>query len=218
MAGKGGKHTEIFKRYKDKADFFMCSCNARRTPGGLIFRQRWNNMQFVTTASFLMSVYSDYLTSASTSLACPNGPVSPSQLLALAKSQVRETVFSFHMHTDPFAMIDDIFILELSDLKCVFLSCFALIYLFYQTIVFDYSGSIEPCIFGLVRWTTFLETTLEQRATWSGMGRTTLNKCTIELPPLYPTKWILHLSAAGEAMLLGLAERPVILTFSPALL
>ncbi|KAG6399396.1 hypothetical protein SASPL_140877 [Salvia splendens] len=35
-----------------------------------------------------MSVYSDYLASASTSLACPNGPVSPSQLLALAKSQV----------------------------------------------------------------------------------------------------------------------------------
>ncbi|KAG6397123.1 hypothetical protein SASPL_143287 [Salvia splendens] len=88
MAGKGGKHTQIFKRYKDKAEFFMCSCNARRTPGGLIFRQPWNNMQFVTTASFLMSVYSDYLTSASTSLACPNRPVSPSQLLALAKSQV----------------------------------------------------------------------------------------------------------------------------------
>ncbi|KAL1569175.1 Endoglucanase, variant 2 [Salvia divinorum] len=88
MAGKGGKHTEIFKRYNEKAEFFMCSCNAKRTPGGLIFRQRWNNMQFVTAASFLMSVYSDYLTSASTSLTCPNGPVSPSQLLALAKSQV----------------------------------------------------------------------------------------------------------------------------------
>ncbi|XP_057809984.1 endoglucanase 6-like [Salvia miltiorrhiza] len=88
MAGKGGKHKAIFERYKEKAEFFMCSCNSQRTPGGLIFRQRWNNMQFVTTASFLTTVYSDYLTSAATSLTCANGPVSPSQLLALAKSQV----------------------------------------------------------------------------------------------------------------------------------
>ncbi|KAH6761458.1 glycosyl hydrolase 9C2 [Perilla frutescens var. hirtella] len=89
LAGKGGKHTPIFKKYQEKAEYFMCSCNAQKTPGGLIFRQRWNNMQFVTSASFLMTVYSDYLTSSAKSLTCANGVVvSPPELLALAKSQV----------------------------------------------------------------------------------------------------------------------------------
>lgn len=88
MAGKGGKHTQTFQRYQEKAESFMCSCTAHTTPGGLIFRQRWNNMQFVTSASFLLTVYSDYLASASKSLTCGNAPVSPPQLLASAKSQV----------------------------------------------------------------------------------------------------------------------------------
>ncbi|KAH6820498.1 glycosyl hydrolase 9C2 [Perilla frutescens var. hirtella] len=94
MAGKGGRHTPVFEKYQEKAEFFMCSClgkgtrNAQKTPGGLIFRQRWNNMQFVTSASFLMTVYSDYLTSAGKSLRCANGNVSPAELLSAAKSQV----------------------------------------------------------------------------------------------------------------------------------
>ncbi|KAK4490793.1 hypothetical protein RD792_001506 [Penstemon davidsonii] len=94
MAGKGRQHTPTFQRYQEKAEFFMCSClgkgnrNAQRTPGGLIFRQRWNNMQFVTSASFLMTVYSDYLTSAGKSLKCSNANISPAELLSFAKSQV----------------------------------------------------------------------------------------------------------------------------------
>ena len=35
-----------------------------------------------------MTVYSDYLSSAGKQLQCPSGEVDPSQLLALAKSQV----------------------------------------------------------------------------------------------------------------------------------
>ncbi|KAK6158379.1 hypothetical protein DH2020_005693 [Rehmannia glutinosa] len=94
MAGKAGRHTPVFQKYQEKAEFFMCSClgkgtrNAQKTPGGLIFRQRWNNMQFVTSASFLMTVYSDYLTSAGKSLRCASGNVSPAELLSFAKSQV----------------------------------------------------------------------------------------------------------------------------------
>ncbi|KAL2527711.1 Endoglucanase 6 [Abeliophyllum distichum] len=94
MAGKGGGYTPVFEKYQEKAEFFMCSClgkgtrNAQRTPGGLIFRQRWNNMQFVTSASFLLTVYSDYLSSAGKSLKCASGYVSPSELLSFAKSQV----------------------------------------------------------------------------------------------------------------------------------
>ncbi|GFP86721.1 endoglucanase 6 [Phtheirospermum japonicum] len=94
MAGKAGKHTQVFGKYQEKAEFFMCSClgkgnrNTQKTPGGLIFRQRWNNMQFVTSASFLMTVYSDYLTSARKSLRCARGNVVPAELLSFAKSQV----------------------------------------------------------------------------------------------------------------------------------
>ncbi|XP_038876208.1 endoglucanase 6-like [Benincasa hispida] len=76
------------------AKSFLCSClrkgsrNVQVTPGGLIFRQRWNNMQFVTTASFVATVYADYLTSFHSSMKCPVGYVQPSELLTFAKSQV----------------------------------------------------------------------------------------------------------------------------------
>nr|QST87245.1 endoglucanase 6 [Abelmoschus esculentus] len=94
MRGKAGHHAPVFERYRQKAEYFMCSLigkgrrNIQKTPGGLIFRQRWNNMQFVTSASFLTTVYSDYLTSFRGSLKCASGNVAPFQLLSLAKSQV----------------------------------------------------------------------------------------------------------------------------------
>ena len=94
MQGKAGRHTAVFQKFQQKADFFMCSLlgkgsrNIQKTPGGLIFRQRWNNMQFVTSASFLTTVYSDYLTSSRSYLRCSAGNVAPSQLLSFAKSQV----------------------------------------------------------------------------------------------------------------------------------
>ncbi|KAE8677963.1 Endoglucanase 2 [Hibiscus syriacus] len=94
MQGKAGLHAPVFKRYHQKAEHFMCaligkgSRNVQKTPGGLIFRQRWNNMQFVTSASFLATVYSDYLTSSGGTLRCDAGNVAPSQLLSFAKSQV----------------------------------------------------------------------------------------------------------------------------------
>ncbi|KAF5460557.1 hypothetical protein F2P56_020421 [Juglans regia] len=94
MQGKAGRNAPVFERYQQKAEYFMCSClgkgtrNVQRTPGGLIFRQRWNNMQFVTSASFLATVYSDYLASAGRYMKCASGNVSPSELLSFSKSQV----------------------------------------------------------------------------------------------------------------------------------
>lgn len=94
MQGKAGNHASVFERYQQKADSFMCNLlgkgnrRVQTTPGGLIFRQRWNNMQFVTSASFLTTVYSDYLTSAGWTLSCSAGKVAPSELLGFAKSQV----------------------------------------------------------------------------------------------------------------------------------
>lgn len=98
MQGKAGRYAPVFQRYQQKAESFMCSClgkgtrNIQRTPGGLIFRQRWNNMQFVTSSSFLTAVYSDYLSSAGRSMmACASGNVSPSELLSFTKSQVMQS-------------------------------------------------------------------------------------------------------------------------------
>lgn len=95
MGGNTGKHASVFEQYQEKAEFFMCSClgksnhNVQKTPGGLIFRQKWNNLQFVTSASFLLTAYSDYLTSAGKTLKCSSGNVQPSELLSFAKSQVK---------------------------------------------------------------------------------------------------------------------------------
>ncbi|MBA0593486.1 hypothetical protein Gorai_010427 [Gossypium raimondii] len=94
MQGEAGHHAPVFEKYRQKAEYFMCSLigkgsrNIQKTPGGLIYRQRWNNMQFVTSASFLATVYSDYLTSYRGSLKCAAGNVAPSELLSFAKSQV----------------------------------------------------------------------------------------------------------------------------------
>ncbi|CAN1254374.1 Endoglucanase 6 [Linum perenne] len=94
MQGRAGRHAPVFEKYQQKAEYFMCSClgkggrNIQKTPGGLIFRQRWNNMQFVTSASFLTTVYSDYLSSARKNLHCSSAAVSPAELLGFAKSQV----------------------------------------------------------------------------------------------------------------------------------
>ncbi|KAK4744915.1 hypothetical protein SAY87_011227 [Trapa incisa] len=94
MQGKVGQHGSVFEKYQQNAEYFMCSCigkgskNVQRTPGGLIFQQRWNNMQFVTSSSFLATVYADYLSSAGKSLSCSSGNVQSSELLSFAQSQV----------------------------------------------------------------------------------------------------------------------------------
>ncbi|XXG61389.1 hypothetical protein AAC387_Pa05g0018 [Persea americana] len=94
MQGKASHYSAVFERYQQKAESFMCAClgkadqNVQRTPGGLLYYQRWNNLQFVTSASFLVTVYSDYLISSGKSLQCAAGSVAASDLLTFAKSQM----------------------------------------------------------------------------------------------------------------------------------
>ncbi|KAH7428916.1 hypothetical protein KP509_09G023300 [Ceratopteris richardii] len=90
-----GSNAEVLKQYQSKAEFFMCAClqknqdkNIGRTSGGLIYKRAWNNMQYVTSASFLMTVYSDYLSKSHQHLQCPTGQVGGNELLNMAKSQV----------------------------------------------------------------------------------------------------------------------------------
>ncbi|GAB2274939.1 hypothetical protein Dimus_009708 [Dionaea muscipula] len=88
---------QILKKYRSKAEYYLCSCldkndhdhNVRRTPGGLLYIRQWNNMQYVSSAAFLVTVYSDHLRATNQNLKCPKGrPVSHRELLNFAKSQV----------------------------------------------------------------------------------------------------------------------------------
>ncbi|CAH9075933.1 unnamed protein product [Cuscuta europaea] len=93
---KGRKHFEIIEEYGAKAEYYMCanlnmnqnSSNVRRTPGGLLYIRRWNNLQYVSTAVFLMTVYYDHLRSTGRVLNCHRRSVRPDDVFAFAKSQV----------------------------------------------------------------------------------------------------------------------------------
>nr|GMC98821.1 endoglucanase 5 [Ipomoea batatas] len=79
-----------------KADYFTCAClqkngdayNVALTPAGLIYVREWNNMQYVSSAAFLLAVYSQYLSEAKAVVKCPDAPqIYPQQILNFAKSQ-----------------------------------------------------------------------------------------------------------------------------------
>lgn len=88
------KHKQILEQYRARAEHYVCAClnksngsNVSRTPGGLLYVRQWNNMQYVSGAAFLLSVYSDYLTEAGRDVNCPEGPVGPRDLLDLVRFQ-----------------------------------------------------------------------------------------------------------------------------------
>ncbi|KAE8670095.1 Endoglucanase 5 [Hibiscus syriacus] len=61
--------------------------NVLLTPGGLMCVREWNNLQYASAASFLLVVYSDYLSAANAKLNCPDGQIQPQEVLSFAKSQ-----------------------------------------------------------------------------------------------------------------------------------
>lgn len=94
---KHRRHKDILEQYRSKAEFYICSClsknngngsNIDRTPSGLLFVRQWNNMQYVSSAAFLLTVYSDFLLNSNQNLSCHAGIVTPEELFSLAKSQV----------------------------------------------------------------------------------------------------------------------------------
>jgi hypothetical protein len=100
LQGRAGEHADALQRYRQNAEFFVCSCvgkgavNVPRTPGGVMYHQRWNNLQFVTSASFLLTVYADYATvTGRGAVRCPAGAAQPFEILAFVKSQVIFTTF-----------------------------------------------------------------------------------------------------------------------------
>ncbi|XP_077219615.1 glycosyl hydrolase 9C1 [Tasmannia lanceolata] len=94
LEGGGGTYTSTLKQYQAKAEFFLCAClqknngyNVEMTPGGLLYVDEWNNMQYVSSSSFLLAVYSGYLSAANSQLNCPEAQIQPLELLKFAQSQ-----------------------------------------------------------------------------------------------------------------------------------
>lgn len=93
---KHKKHRNVLEQYRSKAEYYICSClnknkdgdNLERTPAGLLYVRQWNNMQYVSTASFLLSIYSDFLRNTNQKLNCHGGTVEHEEILNFAKSQV----------------------------------------------------------------------------------------------------------------------------------
>jgi hypothetical protein len=87
------RHRETLEQYRAKAEHYVCAClgkngaaNAERSPGGMLYIREWNNMQYVTSAAFLLSAYSGYLSPAGSQLA--SCAASAGEVLAFARSQV----------------------------------------------------------------------------------------------------------------------------------
>nr|CAB3479753.1 unnamed protein product [Digitaria exilis] len=84
--------------YKSHSDRYICSLipgtasfqSSQFTPGGLIYKgEGGSNMQYVTTATFLLVVYARYLRSAGgAAVACGGKEVSPEEMVATARRQV----------------------------------------------------------------------------------------------------------------------------------
>ncbi|CAN6247175.1 unnamed protein product [Urochloa humidicola] len=70
----------VVEQLRSKAEYYVCSCmnrnpggaehNAGRTPAGLIFIRPWNNLQYASGAAFLLTIYSDVLSSLGEPLRC----------------------------------------------------------------------------------------------------------------------------------------------------
>ncbi|XP_024315721.1 endoglucanase 19 isoform X2 [Brachypodium distachyon] len=88
-----------FELYKSHSDSYVCSlvpgtnsfqASGQYTPGGLLYKEGESNMQYVTTATFLLLAYAKYLKSSGSgaTVSCAGAQVAPGELVALAKRQV----------------------------------------------------------------------------------------------------------------------------------
>ncbi|KAG2326104.1 hypothetical protein Bca52824_008832 [Brassica carinata] len=93
LEGKVKINTKM-EDYKSMAEQFICNCaqkgsnNFKKTHGGLLWFLPWNNLQYTTTASFVLSAYSKYLKAANASIKCPSGSLQASDLFNHARAQV----------------------------------------------------------------------------------------------------------------------------------
>jgi len=97
--GAGGKTSPAaaaLQLYKAHADSYVCSLvpgaagfqSSQYTPGGLLFKEGDSNMQYVTSAAFLLLAYAKHLAGAGAAASCGRAAVPPAALAAVARRQV----------------------------------------------------------------------------------------------------------------------------------
>ncbi|XP_061368693.1 endoglucanase 9-like, partial [Gastrolobium bilobum] len=84
-----------FDQFKQEAENFICkivpnsgSSSTQYTPGGLMFKLPDNNLQYVTSITFLLTTYSKYMSATKQTFNCGNVLVTPNTLRSIAKRQV----------------------------------------------------------------------------------------------------------------------------------
>ncbi|KAG8390119.1 hypothetical protein BUALT_Bualt01G0050400 [Buddleja alternifolia] len=93
LEGKNSGNGNLVQ-FKNNAEEYICNCiqkgnnNVERTNGGLLWFDQWNNLQYVTSASFIITVYADILAKTNSNIQCNGGVVGPENLISFAKSQV----------------------------------------------------------------------------------------------------------------------------------
>ncbi|CAI9117979.1 OLC1v1019475C1 [Oldenlandia corymbosa var. corymbosa] len=81
-------------QYKHFAEGYICNCiqrgenNATMTPGGLLWYHESNNLQYTTSASFIITAYAKALLNATSTIECRGVEVTPEELVDFVKSQV----------------------------------------------------------------------------------------------------------------------------------
>lgn len=99
-----GKYSEYpsFVQYKKNAEEFICnviqkgSSNVQKTAGGILWWQPWNNLQYTTSALFVLTTYADKLSATNNTLHCPTAAsVTPSDIISFVHSQVLFTYLAY---------------------------------------------------------------------------------------------------------------------------
>ncbi|TVT98553.1 hypothetical protein EJB05_56128, partial [Eragrostis curvula] len=84
-----------FEPFRQQAEDFICrilpdspSSTTQYTPGGLMHKSGYANLQYVASASFLLTTYAKYMAVSNRTFSCQSLPVTVKSLRALAKKQV----------------------------------------------------------------------------------------------------------------------------------
>ncbi|KAF0893211.1 hypothetical protein E2562_023231 [Oryza meyeriana var. granulata] len=88
----GDRRLDLFRR---QAEDFVCrilpgspSSTTQYTPGGLMYKSGHANLQYVTSAGFLLTTFAKYMAVSNHTFSCQSLPVTAKTLRALAKKQV----------------------------------------------------------------------------------------------------------------------------------
>jgi hypothetical protein len=84
----------VWAQHRSNLGQFICNVlqkgygNTKRSPGGMLWFLPWNNLQYVTSASLVLSIHADHLAAKGLTLQCPSGNVFPQDIVSFVKSQV----------------------------------------------------------------------------------------------------------------------------------